>query len=487
MPVTAPPPLPLAIDRVERSRAKRDQVRLRLIGHWVSSSEGWTAAGSEALLVVQLHGQRHRFASTRDDPRDEPGLEFTASFTIPDWAVPEQPGQAVLWVGDDVVAVPPPGASIRPAESPVSAGEGFAVEGQARADTPATADRVPSDPHHTGGEGGAGRAGPLAELLFKETVTALRAELEQRTAEAAQLRARLAEAQRESESRGGVESGLESAHAELRGELRRLMEAVGEQRREFDEQLAAAGAEADGVREELDRAHGERDTAREELDRARSELAPVRDELEQARSELAPVRDELEQARSELSDVRAELEGSRAELDQARVDRDAAREEVESRLASERAEFDQQLAAARAEGEAALGAVRHDAEAETDAARQETETMLAAVRGESDSRAQAAEAQARELEARLRERTAGERRRAEEAAALREQLAASHVARDAALGEVGGLRAELERLGGELAVARERGGGAGDELTEAQQLLADARALTERLRGESSV
>lgn len=473
MPVTAPPPLPLAIDRVERSRAKRDQVRLRLIGHWVSSPEGWTAAGSEALLVVQLHGQRHRFASTRENPRDEPGLEFTASFTIPDWAVPEQPGQAVLWVGDDVVAVPPPGASIRPAESPASAGEGFAVEGQARADTPATADHISSDPHHTGGEGGAGRAGPLAELLFKETVTALRAELEQRTAEAAQLRARLAGAQRESESRGGVESGLESAHAELRGELRRLMEAVGEQRREFDEQLAAAGAEADGVREELERAHGERDTAGEELDRARAELAPVRDELEQARSEL--------------SDVRAELEGARAELDQARVDRDAAREEVESRLATARAEFDQQLAAARAEGEAALGAVRHEVEAETDVARQETEAMLAAVRGESDSRAQAAEAQARELEARLRERTAGERRRAEEAAVLREQLAASHVARDAALGEVGGLRAELERLGGELAVARERGGGAGDELTEAQQLLADARALTERLRGESSV
>jgi chromosome segregation ATPase len=486
MPVTAPPPLPLAIDRVERSRAKRDQVRLRLIGHWLSGPEGWSAASSEALLVVQLHGQRHRFASTREDPGGEPGLEFTASFTIPDWAVPEQPGQAVLWVGDDVIAVPPPGASIRP-ESPVSADEGSAGDDQPRVDTPATAGHVPSDPHQHGGEGATGRAGPLAELLFKETVTALRAELEQRTAEAAQLRARLAEAQRESESRGGVDAGLESAHAELRGELRRLMEAVGEQRREFDEQLASARAEADRVREELERAHGERDSARQELERAHGERDSARGELDRARSQLAPVHEELEQARSELSDVRAQLEGSRAELDQARGDRDAARQEVESRLASARAEFDQQLAAARAESEAALDAVRHEAAVETDAARQETETMLAAVRGESDSRAQAAEAQARELEILLRERTAGERRRAEEAAVLREQLAASHVARDAALGEVGGLRAELERVGGELAVARERGGGAGAELTEAQQLLADARALTERLRGESSV
>src|SRR5579875_4052965 len=112
--------------------------------------------------------------------------------------------------------------------------------------------------------------------------------------------------------------------------------------------------------------------------------------------------------------------------------------------------------------------------------------MLAAARADAESRADAAEADARALAAQLREHAAGERRRAEEAAILREQLAAAHVARDAALGEVGGLRIELDRLGGELAVLREQRGGAGDELSEAQQLLADARALTERLRGESS-
>ncbi len=479
MPVTAPPPLPLAIDRVERSRAKRDQVRLRLTGHWLSGAPGGEAGSSEALLVVQMHGRRHRFPATHEDPQAEPGVEFTASFTIPDWAVPEQPGQAVLWVGDDVVAVPPPGATVRPAEPAASAGEHSGMEGDAREPEPVLADREPSESHQHSGEPGAGRSGPLAELLFKETVTALRSELEQRTTEAAQLRARLAEAQRESESRSGAESGLESAHAELRAELRRLMEAVGEQRREFDEQLAAVRGERDTAQDERDRAHGERDRAREELDRARTELDPVRGELEQVRSELAD-------ARSELADVRAELEGARAELEQARGDRDQARNEVESRLATARAEFDQQLAAARAEGETLLAAARREAEALTDAARQETDTMLAAVRGESDTRAQAAEAEARELGARLRERTAGERRRAEEAAVLREQLAAAHVARDAALGEVGGLRAELERLGGELAVAREQGGSAGNELSEAQQLLADARALTERLRGESS-
>jgi chromosome segregation ATPase len=456
MPLTASAPPPLAIDRVDRSRAKKNQVRLRLSGHWVSGWNGQDGPATEALLVVQLHGRRHRFAATPEDADADAGVAFTASFTIPDWAVPEQSGQAVLWVGDEVVPVPPPGTAPRAVERTASP-EDRSLEVSALDEAlvgaePESAEQPsPAGDGPAGDGGAAGRSGPLADLLFKETVTALRAELEQRTAEAARLRATLAQAHGESESRGGAASGLESTHAELREELRRLIEAVSEQRSEFDAALAAA--------------HTERDRAREEL---------------------GPTRRELDAARAELADVRAELEGARTELQQARRDRDTAHDEIDGRLATARAEFDQELAAARAEGEAALAAARREAEAENDATRQETETMLAAARGDSDTRAQAAEAEARELATRLREHAAGERRRTEEAAILREQLAAAHVAREAALGEVGGLRAELERLGGELAVLREQGGDAGDELTEAQALLADARALTERLRGESS-
>ena len=46
---------------------------------------------------------------------------------------------------------------------------------------------------------------------------------------------------------------------------------------------------------------------------------------------------------------------------------------------------------------------------------------------------------------------------------------------------------ELERLGAELAVMREQVTAHGGDLGEAQQLLADARALTEQLRGETSL
>jgi chromosome segregation ATPase len=433
MPVTAPAPLPLAIDRVERSRAKRDQVRLRLSGRWLGGEGGSGSVGSapEAMLVVQIHGRRHRFAATGEDEAEtgsQVPLTFTASFTVPDWAVPEQPGQAVLWVGDEVVPVPPPGTTPRAPAAPQGPEE--RVD---RDRDPGPGVREPG-PGHAGDpglaeEGPAGRSGPLSDLLFKETVTALRAELEQRTAEAARLRSSLLQARQQPETRG-PDPGLESAHAELREELRRLMDAVGDQ--------------------------------------------------------LDPVRGELDEARSELADVRAELEGVRAELEQARADRDGARGELDGRLATARAEFDQQLAAARAEGEAAIAAARREAEAETELARQETETMLAAARGDADARTGAAQAEARDLAARLREHAAGERRRAEEAAVLREQLAAAHVARDAALAEAGGLRAELERLGAEVAVLREQTGHAGDELSQARQLLADARALTERLRGESS-
>jgi chromosome segregation ATPase len=481
MPVTAPAPLPLAIDRVERSRAKHDQVRLRLSGHWLDSDAGREERLTEALLVVQMHGRRHRFAVSGEDEQGDSGNAFVASFTIPDWAVPEQPGQAVLWVGEGLVPVPPPGSATPGRERALPAATAEPRAADAPTAKPGRLSENPADGTEIVLEGsGAGRAGPLSELLYKETVTALHAELEQRGGEAARLRAELAEA-RQAGSRGAGAADLEGAHAELRAEMRRLMEAVGEQRQEFDAALTSARGERDRAREELDTIRAELESARADLQEAHRQLEGGRGDLEGVRGERDAVRAELEQARTELEEARSQLAQTQAELEAART----RSEDAAGELAAARAEFDQQLAAVRAEGEAALEAARLEAEAELIASRQETEAMLAAVRGETDDRLTAAEAEARELAARLRERTAGERRRAEEAAILREQLAAAHVARDAATSEIGGLRAELERLGGELAVLREQGGEAAGGLSEARQLLADARALTERLRGDS--
>ncbi|HET9093448.1 MAG TPA: hypothetical protein VFN36_00055, partial [Solirubrobacteraceae bacterium] len=352
MPVTAPS-LPLVIDRVERARAKHDHVRLRLSGHWQGSREGREDPVSEALLVVQVHGRRHRFAAAPEAAREAAAARtqhaFTASFAIPDWAVPDQPGQAVLWVGDDVVPVPPPGAAPLPAEPPAPSGEAPAREAGAVAQPEAVAQMgTVARPGPVAGEeaaaaagsesapGGGGRSGPLSDLLLKETVAALHVELEQRGGELARLRVALAEA-REASRRGG-DDDLERAHAELRDELRQLMEAVDEQRREFDAALASARTERDEARAERDEARAERDEARAELERVggereglrgelestRSERDSLRAEADAARGELQSVGAELETSGSELGAVRGELEEVRAELQQARRDRDGA-------------------------------------------------------------------------------------------------------------------------------------------------------------------
>ncbi|MGI8715836.1 MAG: hypothetical protein ACR2NR_22170 [Solirubrobacteraceae bacterium] len=358
---------PIAIDRVERARGEGDSVRLRLSGRWLDSDPTHPLAEQESLLVIQLQGRRHRFPASRHPARSDAPLPGTwqAEFTIPSWAVPTRPGQAAVWVGNAVVAVDPPGTASTPrppAEPAVPASSSLppspdppvAPAAAAAEEALSTAPSEPADPR---------RSGPLADLLLKETVSALHTELERRSGEAAQLRGTLADAQSELETRAGRQAGLEAAHGELRHELEQLMTAVTRQRQEFDEQLAAVQEQLAHTREELAMRAAERDQAQAELQRA--------------------------------------------------VDR------------------------------------------------------------------------ASTLEERLGASVAAEQRHAQDAASLREQLAAAHISRDGATSEAGGLRAELERLSAEVAVVREQAAAHGGGLGEAQQLLADARALTEQLRGET--
>jgi hypothetical protein len=73
-----------------------------------------------------------------------------------------------------------------------------------------------------------------------------------------------------------------------------------------------------------------------------------------------------------------------------------------------------------------------------------------------------------------------------ERAAAQRRIAQLTVSRGAALSEVAGLRAELERLGAEGAAAREELTAHSGNLGEAQRLLDDVRALADDLRGTSS-
>ena len=400
------PDTPVAIDRVDRARGEGDGIRLRLSGRRLR----FERIDDEPLLVIQLQGRRHRFPADAAHGVPAEGA-WEATFTVPSWAEPRRPGQAAVWLGNDVVPMPLPGESTAPADAVGRTAHRLPAPpalGQARAADCGGAGWPTARGQSFGTEDPeaiieTGRTGPLAELLFRENVTALHSELQQRSGEVARLRGALADAQAQLTARATTQAALEVAQAELRSELQELMAAAGAQREDFDRRLGKVEGERDGVRSELE---AERDRARSELEAERERLTTERERMA---AELATVRAEQETERGRAGETAAELS----------VERDRLREEV-----------------------AALRAQLQDA----------------------SSRGQGQD---------------------DDLIALREQLASTQVSREAAAGEAEGLRAELERLGTELAVAREQVAAQGGDLGEAQRLLADARAMTEQLRAQN--
>ena len=315
---------PLAIDRIQSSRSGAGQLRLRLSGRWLDPER---AGEDEELLVVQVQGRRHRFPPSSDDDGDrdanpDPG-RWSAIFIVPAWAEPRHQGQAALWLGNAVIAVPPlhgsygPGTAARtesePSPEPLPALTEAQVEDDGWvASGPATA-----------------RSGPLADMLLKETVGALHAELEERTADAAHLRGALTDAQSELAARIATQQQLEATLGELRGELKRLVESVEDNRRELEEvaglrdQLAAnraaadrGAAEAAALREELAAATVSREAAV-------SEVAALRGELGRLGAELATTREQAVSESGDLGEATRLLADARALADELRVRREA--------------------------------------------------------------------------------------------------------------------------------------------------------------------
>jgi predicted nucleic acid-binding Zn-ribbon protein len=319
---SAPADTPVAIDRVDFTRVDRDGVDLRLTGRWLSEA----APGAiEPLLVVQVQGRRHRFAAARDGHPLPPDV-WQATFRIPPWAHPRHEGQAALWVGTAVVPVPLPGVSAdgaHPSPSRAALSDARAWPPDI-APPPADADRSHL-PDGAGPTADTGRTGPLAELLFKESVSALHAELEQRAGEVARLQGSLADATSELEARSYRQAALESAHGDLRAELQELMSAVAAQRDDFERRLAeaderamSAEAEREGVRAELDAVHAATAAQLEDLSAAR----------DSASADAAELRQRLASAASGRQHHAADLSALRDQLAAAQVSRDAAAGEV---------------------------------------------------------------------------------------------------------------------------------------------------------------
>jgi hypothetical protein len=271
--------------------------------------------------VVQVQGRRHRFAPI--EGADGPALgnrAWEATFNLPAWAEPSREGQAALWVGTAVVPVPLPRSTSMAAATAPPAPE------------PA---RWPSDglpPGELPDSVDAGRTGPLAELLYRESVSALHAELEQRSTDVTRLQGSLADAQSELEARTAMQAALESAHGDLRGELQELMSAVGLQREDLEQRLATAEdrrataeTERERLREELATAHArtqqEVDAAVERARRELAELIATRDALT---AEVADLRARMAATQAGHQQHDAELAALREQLASAEVSRDAA-------------------------------------------------------------------------------------------------------------------------------------------------------------------
>lgn len=284
------PPRPLELDRVQSSRASAGEVRLRLSGRWL---DGDGIVGEEdELLVVNVGGRRHRFPASEDEDPDlelPPG-SWTASFTLPIWAEPREQGQAALWLGGAVIPVPPP-------QQPVdtwSAREGATADRRPRE----REDAVPPEPAPESADPlDPPRSGPLADLLLEETVSALHSELEQRTADATQIRGSLASAQSELEIRARTQAQLESTLGELRSELDRLRTVLQDQHRQIQERSSDQAT----LRERLAVAEQTAERRTAEAVALRGELAAANVSREAAISEAAGLRAELERIGSELA------------------------------------------------------------------------------------------------------------------------------------------------------------------------------------------
>jgi hypothetical protein len=351
---SAPAQSPLEIDRIQSSRAEGGQVRLQLSGHWV---EPQAAVDEEELLVVQVEGRRHRFPASPEH-RSEAGGDagpgrWQASFTVPEWAEPRQDGQAAVWVGNAVVPVPPLHGSSggdEPRGEPRAEPKREAKRGKRKASAPPVAPPArgaepppppppvappppPPLPALTArlsaleATHDAPRSGPLADLLLKETVAALHAELEQRTADAARIRGALAESQSELEARAATQAQLEATLGELRAELTRLIEAVEDQQR----QLEARNADA-----ESERAEAQRQLAGLAADavRLRGDLAAAQVSRDAAIGEAAGLREELQRLGSELTVTRERVDSESGDLGEATrllADARALTDEIQAR------------------------------------------------------------------------------------------------------------------------------------------------------------
>ncbi|MEA2211661.1 MAG: hypothetical protein QOF83_1609 [Solirubrobacteraceae bacterium] len=209
-------------------------------------------------------------------------------------------------------------------------------------------------------------------------------------------------------------------------------------------------------------------------------VAALHTELEQRMAHAARLQGALGDARAELearTTTQSQLEATLGELS-------VELKRLMGAVEEQRTELEQHREQARTEREELERRLSDLTEAHERQAAELTEAHAREVAELNEIHARDAAALTTRHEERLTQVTTAAEQRGAEAGGLREELAASQVAREAALSEVAGLQSELSRIGAELAVTRERVTSESGDLGQANRLLAEAKALAEQLRRE---
>ncbi len=290
---------PVEIELAECTSVNHDKLLIRLTG---SRRDRTGRIDGRTVLVVDSDGRRHRFPEIGQGRKARPAgpTAWTASFALPARLEPALADRASVVIG--TASLPLPELQWPPLQWPRSPGEPAVAPPPAPGASPQPVVAPPPTPGDA------------------ETIAALRAELQQRGATEAQLRAALADARAEHEANDAEQQRLEATHAELREEFGHLRMAVEEETLALTQQLDRAAEEAAELRDELKE-------LRAVAERQHSEHARLQQREQELSAELAPLRAELATATIAREAAEAEAVGLRAELEAAAPERVEARRE----------------------------------------------------------------------------------------------------------------------------------------------------------------
>ncbi len=302
------PGYPLEIESIETAPISDEEIVVHLSGQWTGHGppvEGracWSSRPTGTTTVSPW--------SLSNSDRARTGRETgTRASTLPASFEHRLDGHMSLWLGNIEISLPPMSRNRHdPAHDD---------EPEAGWDDHPSFREEPEAVFQSEAEPGTDEL-PTAPAADAATVSALRAELHERTASEAQLRGMLARAQAELESRAAGQARLEDAQAELRtvlDERHELVERHSAQRGEVESKAMAMAAELADLEAQLEQ---ERDT-RTELESRAHRLA----------AELAAARGELAEARVGRDAARAEAVALRAEIERVGAERAAAPEPAE--------------------------------------------------------------------------------------------------------------------------------------------------------------